>query len=186
MIPDYDSSPQLRGQILAASPSLMDPNFRETLVYITEHSPDGTLGLVLNRPIGRSFKEVVGEADFPDVLADIPVFLGGPVKPTNLLVAEFLPGERDDVITCKLTNQPHELEEFVAEGKGWLRAFIGYSGWNEGQLEGELMEDAWRVRRPSSVLFSHKTSGGLWNAYVGEDERWRKLLPHLPHYPNMN
>ena len=78
-----------RGQLLIAGPGLIDPNFFRTVVLVIEHSDDGALGLVLNRPSETTVGEAVSELDqLLDV--DDPLFIGGPVQPSALIVlAEF-------------------------------------------------------------------------------------------------
>ena len=66
----------LTGLVLAASRDLLDPNFNQTLVYIAEHGPDGTLGLVMNRPLDKKLGEVALSPDLPKALQQIPVFPG--------------------------------------------------------------------------------------------------------------
>ena len=80
--PDADGS--LRGQLLIASPALVDPNFARSVVLITEHGPDGAMGVVLNRPSETEVSEVATELE--DVAGSEPVFIGGPVQPQALVV----------------------------------------------------------------------------------------------------
>lgn len=137
----------LRGQLLIASPALQDPNFARTVVLIAEHSCDGAMGLVLNRP---SKTEVEDGVDLlaPLVEDDDVVFTGGPVQPDAVMVlAEF-----DD---------PAQAAALVLADVGFLRAdadlsdtagrirrariFAGHAGWGPGQLDGELEEGSWIV-----------------------------------------
>src|SRR4051812_32421365 len=79
----------LRGQLLIASPSLLDPNFARTVVLITEHSDDGAMGIVLNRPSTATIEEAAPGLE-AIVLPDDDVFVGGPVQPTAIVVlAQF-------------------------------------------------------------------------------------------------
>ena len=75
----------LEGQLLIASPALLDPNFRRAVVLITEHSDEGAAGLVLNRPSPASVSELVPELE-PLVEDEEQVWLGGPVQPNAVLV----------------------------------------------------------------------------------------------------
>ena len=78
-----------RGQLLIAGPSLTDPNFWRTVVLVVEHSDDGALGLVLNRPSETTVGEAVSELEALLDLED-PLYVGGPVQPSALIVlAEF-------------------------------------------------------------------------------------------------
>src|ERR1700720_24899 len=74
-----------KGQLLIAGPSLLDPNFWRSVVLIVEHSDEGALGLVLNRPSETTVGEAVPQLE--DLLAlDEPVFIGGPVQPSAMMV----------------------------------------------------------------------------------------------------
>ena len=78
-----------RGQLLIAGPGLVDPNFWRTVVLIVEHSDEGALGLVLNRPSETTVGEAVSELE-QLLEADDPLYVGGPVQPSALIVlAEF-------------------------------------------------------------------------------------------------
>src|SRR5437763_12184072 len=79
----------LTGSLLVAHPSLLDPNFRRTVLFISAHDPeDGALGVILNRPLDKQVSDLVGEEP-PPALADVPVFLGGPVGRNQLMFAAF-------------------------------------------------------------------------------------------------
>src|SRR3954463_668036 len=81
--------PSLAGSLLVAHPSLLDPNFRRTVLFISAHdAEDGALGVILNRPLDKHVSDLVGE-DPPAGLADVPGFLGGPVGRNHLMFAAF-------------------------------------------------------------------------------------------------
>ena len=135
----------LQGKLLVSSPSLIDPNFRKTVVLIAHHDEDGAMGLVLSHPSDVTASDVVPGLDgLPG--GDDRVFVGGPVQPEAFMVlAEF-----DDVtqaaapIMDRLGFLPADAEpDDLAISR--LRLFAGYSGWAEGQLEAELGEDSWIV-----------------------------------------
>lgn len=131
-----------------ALPVLVDPNFDRTVVLVLEHSPDGALGVVLNRPgdlrLDEPLPSWAGVAAPPAV-----VFVGGPVgagAAIGLGVVPGAPAEREgfvqvagDLGTVDLASAP--LEVGVAE----VRVFAGYAGWGPGQLEGEIEAGAWLV-----------------------------------------
>ena len=174
----------LTGFVLAASRDLLDPNFNQTLVYIAEHGPDGTLGLVMNRPLGKKLGEVALSPDLPKALQQIPVFQGGPVKTTALLFARFQRGKNDEQLRCEIVANPQELIELPKHE--WVRAFAGHAGWSEGQLERELSEGSWLVCRPHTAMLEETVPNAMWEAFVGKDQRWRKLQPFLPKNTGLN
>ena len=127
----------LKGMLLFSTPALFDPNFRRTVVLLGEHSDEGAMGLVLNRPS----ETTVGDA-VPDLAAvagfDAPVYVGGPVQPEAVLVlAEF-----DDASAAAglvvgdvgFARADGDLDQLGA-ATCRARVFAGYSGWAPGQLE---------------------------------------------------
>src|SRR5436853_7719146 len=94
-------SDSLRGSLLVAAPQLLDPNFRRTVVLIAEHSDEGAMGVILNRPSGMTVADAAPELE-PIVGSDAPIFAGGPVQPTaGVVLAEVTEADEpvfDDVV----------------------------------------------------------------------------------------
>src|SRR5215469_14704818 len=86
---DEASARSLAGSLLVAHPNMLDPNFRRTVLFISEHDPgEGALGVIINRPLDRQVADLVTEVP-PAGLAEVPVFLGGPVGKNQLMFAAF-------------------------------------------------------------------------------------------------
>jgi putative transcriptional regulator len=166
---------------------LLDPNFARSVVLITEHSPDGAMGVVLNRPSETEVGEVAPELG-PVVEAE-PVFIGGPVQPQALVVlAEFNDPAAAawivvaDVGFVSAETDNDELERAIRRG----RVYAGYSGWGAGQLEGELAEDAWIVEPPlPSELFADDPEE-LWHTVLARKGGEFALIARMPDDPSMN
>jgi putative transcriptional regulator len=137
----------LRGKLLIASPSLMDPNFSRTVVLIVEHGDEGAMGIVLNR---------VSELDVADAtpaLADLIepgelVHAGGPVQPTAvMIVAEFDDPATAATLVLDRVGFVGADADFDALAADVVRArvFAGMAGWAPDQLEAELERDDWIV-----------------------------------------
>src|SRR5438093_1257984 len=114
---NFEEGDSLTGLVLAAMPELLDPNFHKTIVFIAEHGVSGALGFVMNRPLGRKLAEVSKASEMPESMQNLPVFEGGPVKPTGLLFARFGRGTNDEELVCEILADPREL------GLGCVRAF---------------------------------------------------------------
>lgn len=143
----------LKGRLLVATPELGDPNFFRTVVLMLEHTPDGAVGVVLNRPTETGLGEAAADWEGWDELAAPPavVFVGGPVSQTAVIcvasrVTGAEPPDEDaegfqPVVgalgVADLRRPPGAVEA--------ARIFAGYSGWGGGQLEGELAAGAWWV-----------------------------------------
>jgi len=178
-----------RGRLLVASPSLVDPNFRFAVVFMLEHGDEGALGLVLTRPselpVGDLFEAWSGHARSPTV-----VYRGGPVEP-SAVIALGVTDERtaspafNEVVagigTVDLDTHPDEVTPLRG-----IRTFAGYSGWSAGQLEGELVDDAWLVvdADPTDVL--HPDPARLWWDVVGRQGDGTAMLRHYPEEPGLN
>src|SRR5213594_5140777 len=137
---DEPSARSLAGSLLVAHPNMLDPNFRRTVLFISEHDPnEGALGVIINRPLDRQVADLVTETP-PAGLADVPVFLGGPVGKNQLMFAAF---EWQKGQGLKLNHNLALEQASDAAGEKsrvTICAFVGYAGWGAGQLEGELKQ----------------------------------------------
>lgn len=140
------------GKLLVAHPQLLDPNFERTVVLMLEHSTDGAVGVVLNRPSALPVSNVL--PDLPGLDPDL-VFVGGPVTPE---VAIGLGPDGGAAVLVDI--ETDEGREAVR------RIYAGYAGWMSGQLEAELSEGAWFVVdvEPGDVFDAEPDE--LWNTVV--------------------
>jgi putative transcriptional regulator len=180
----------LRGQLLIASPKIVDPNFRRVVVYMAEHTDDGAMGVVLNRPAETSVAEAVPDLEWLAGDGDAGVWLGGPVSPESVIVlAEFEdPASAALIVDDDLGFVPAEIEDrdTFATGVRRARIFAGHSGWGPGQLESELEEDSWIVEpaRRSDVFTAEP--GALWSQVLRRKGREYVLLATMPMDPSLN
>jgi putative transcriptional regulator len=172
----------LRGRLLVAAPSLLDPNFARSVVLIAEHGDGGAMGLVLNRPSETSVEQAVPEL-VPLSGDGERVFVGGPVS-------------TDSVLALAEVEDPEDASELVLGDVGFVqdpdvsarrgRIFVGYAGWSAGQIEAELDEEAWIVvtAEPDDV-FSDEPDG-LWSAVLRRQGGPLALLATMPPDPSLN
>lgn len=141
----------LTDQLLIAMPALADPNFFQTVTYISEHSANGALGLVINRPLNLTLDQLLDHLDIaterPE-LAKMPIHYGGPVQPEQGFVLHSPVGQWG--ATLRVTGDigittSRDILQAVADGQGPERLLVtlGYAGWGPGQLERELAENSW-------------------------------------------
>lgn len=168
----------LAGRVLLAAPELVDPNFNQTLVWVAEHSEEGALGFILNRPIEKTLGEVAGGPGLTDVLRSVPLGFGGPVQPGQLALVVFV--QQAGAWMCRWGLPPEQLESFQADAAARVRAYLGYAGWGEGQLDREMRDGAWKVVPAEAVMLEPRLARGLWPLLVHGDDRWRALQKHLP------
>lgn len=178
---DFGSSIGLSGSLLISHPSLVDPNFHKTVIYISEHTAeDGALGVVLNRPADRTVGDVLPEKDL-GALGRVPIFLGGPVATDQLIFAAFVWNLETQRIQCEHHLSVEAAQERAVTQAAEVRAFIGYSGWNKGQLEGELAQHAWLVTaRPARELLNAARAPRLWRETLGTFGPWFQLVSEAP------
>jgi putative transcriptional regulator len=180
----------LRGKLLLAAPVLKDPNFDRTVVFIAEHSDEGAMGLVLNRPSDAPVAEAIPDLDWVAGSEDASVFVGGPVAPNGVIVlAEWEdPSQAVVLVDDDLGFVPGDVEDTGALAAAVRRArvYAGHAGWGPGQLEDELAEDAWIVESPlREELFSDDPEG-LWAAVLRRKGREFALLSTMPPDPSLN
>src|SRR6476661_4911597 len=132
---------------------LLDPNFRRTVVLLLEHTEEGAIGVVLNRPSDTEAREAV-----PDLRAvltdDEPIFLGGPVQPeTVIALADHAePEEQDETIVGSIASLEFDDDvDHLHRTVNRARVFAGYAGWSTGQLEDEIDEEASRLWKTARV-----------------------------------
>jgi putative transcriptional regulator len=161
----------LRGRLLVATPLLGDPNFERTVILVLEHTAEGAVGVVLNRPTAVDFIEPLpawyGLAAYPPVL-----FVGGPVA-AGSAIGLGRSGE-GPVATVDLSLDPAE------QGVEEVRVFSGYAGWSEGQLEDELDAGAWWVvpSEPDDAMCAEPD--GLWRAVLKRQPDRLALFANFP------
>lgn len=178
----------LKGSLLIASPNLADPNFARTVVLVTEHSEEGAVGVVLNRP-SEAVVEEAAPALEPVVDYGEVVHVGGPVQPTAITVlAEFNIPDRaaamvlDDIGFMAAGS---DLEE-VAEVTRRARVFAGYAGWGPGQLDAELDREDWIVHRPTHDEIFTGDPEGLWSTVLDRKGGKFRLVARMPLDPSLN
>jgi putative transcriptional regulator len=178
----------LRGQLLIAGAGLFDPNFRRTVILVGEHTDEGALGVVLNRPTPLTVLEVV------PALAELAggeerVFVGGPVQPeAAVLIAEFEePGLADMPVFGSIGFLIGDVDPGAVERFHRARIFAGYAGWGPGQLEAELETGSWILEPalPEDVFNSDPER--LWsNVLRRKGGRDFSLLSTMPFDPSTN
>jgi putative transcriptional regulator len=185
------SSPDfLTNQFLIAMPAMTDANFAQTVTFIWEHNEDGALGIIINRPLQMRLADVFEQLRMPSHASPLghqPVMQGGPVQTDRGFVVHHAGGAwehtRQVSSRIQVTTSPDILSA-MASGFGPETALValGYAGWSAGQLESELIQNAWlTVPCDERILFD-----------TPYDQRWRaagRLLgidlatisPHVGH-----
>ncbi len=179
----------LEGQLLLASPQLVDPNFVRTVVLLVQHNDEGAFGLVINRPTGKTVQELwkqVGESPCENRQ---PVHLGGPVSgPLMAIHAADGLAEMEIIEGVYFAAKKQNLDELVRREVPF-KVFVGHSGWGPGQLEGEIEQGAWRVL-PAKQADVFDPADDLWQRLM--QRALTGILPemlgikHVPPDPSLN
>ena len=176
----------IAGSLLIAHPSMLDANFRRTVLFITNHTEgDGAFGMILNRPTGQMAVDLLPELKMEE-LGGVPVFLGGPVAADRLMFAAFQWDPIEERVTCDIHLSVERANELVTLGTAEVRAFVGYAGWSAGQLENELRLGGWLVRSSREEILDVGQCPDLWAAVLREMGPYFRLLASVPDDPSLN
>jgi putative transcriptional regulator len=177
----------LRGHLLVASPGLIDPNFRRTVVLVTEHTDEGAAGLILNHPSPVEVAAAVPQLE-PVVDDGDQVWVGGPVQPEAVLVlGEFLDPDDAAVPLFGSLGFPSLVEpEEIVPATTRRRVFAGYAGWGEGQLEAEVEDEDWILEPALADDAFTDDPGDLWSDVLRRKGGVYELVARIPEDPRVN
>jgi putative transcriptional regulator len=162
---------ELCSSLLVAMPQLADPNFRRAVVLIVHHDADSTFGLVLNREVDLSVRELCESLDFSwHGKTSAEVAWGGPVETNTgwLLFQDDVDTQVEGEHISRLEGElcfagsMDVLRQLAARPPQDLRIFLGYAGWGKGQLETELAQGAWVVAPMSAEIVFDVPAESMW------------------------
>jgi len=178
-----------KGRILISEPFLMDNYFKRSIVLITEHNDEGTVGFVLNKPINMKVNEIM--SDFPEI--NSVVSLGGPVQ-TNTLhyihtLGDIIPGSIKVIDNIYWGGEFAIIKRLLESGSlnnENIRFFLGYSGWQASQLDDELNDNAWVVAeiKPDEIMMPMNKV--FWNKALNRLGKKFQMWANFPENPQMN
>lgn len=156
-------SVNLTDNFLIAMPAMTDPYFSGALVYVCQHTAEGAMGVIINRPIDMTLGVLFEKVELPlerAELANCPVYFGGPVQLDRGFVLHRPVGEWQSTLSVSggdigLTSSRDVLVSLGASGEpSEMLVTLGYSGWGAGQLEAEMGQNAWlSVPASHNILF---------------------------------
>ena len=167
----------LNNQFLIAMPGLLDPHFSHTVTYLCQHNQEGALGIVINRPTGMKLKDIFEQMDIKTDREDIAntlIFAGGPVQQERGFVIHS-PCQRQwdsSIATSEniILTSSRDILEAIANGDGPNHFLIalGYAGWGSGQLEKEIVENAWLNTPCGEAILFETPINQRWNAAASQ------------------
>ncbi len=167
--------PYLDGQLLVAMPTMMDPRFERTVIYLCAHSADGAMGLVVNKILDSlSFPDLLRQLGIETAEVDerIRVHFGGPVESGRGFVLHSADYDHEATMQVRdgfALTATLDVLKAMAEGRGPRHSLLalGYAGWAPGQLDGELRANGWlTVPADEELVFGKDADGGKWERAV--------------------
>lgn len=178
-----------KGKLLIAEPSILnDKSFNRSVIYLTEHSNDGSIGFIMNKPSEFILNDLI-----PEIKCNFKIYNGGPVEQENLYFIHKLPelitnsihisnniywGGNFDVLTGLLNNNLIKSSD--------IRFFLGYSGWSKDQLDDELNMSSWIVINNHFSNLLNVNSDEFWKNELLEIGGEYQIWANAPEDPELN
>lgn len=158
--------------LLIAVPQMGDPNFAKSVVLVLQHDEDGAFGLVINRPTEITLQQFAESQEFfcHGDLTDDPVYRGGPVQLERgwILHDDATIDEKQVIVPgLYVSSGTIALEDLLERGHRPFRLYLGYAGWEAGQLEKEMMEGSWITANADAKYVFH-AADKMWNAILSD------------------
>lgn len=178
-----------KGKILISEPFLPDTFFNRSIIYLTDHTPDGSVGFILNKKLDLQVSAAIeGFEHWDEYLS-----MGGPVAPDTLHYLHKL----GDIIPNSILVEGDifwggdidSIRELIKSGKikqSQIRFFLGYSGWSAGQLERELKENSWIIAKVNSNIVLSNKGDDIWKRVLKSFKNKYRMWADFPDSPEMN
>lgn len=177
-----------KGKVLISEPFLSDRFFNRTIVFLTEHGPEGSVGFILNRILELMVSNAVEGLE----IWEENLSVGGPVASDTLhflhTLGDIVPGSVPVIPGIWWGGDLDIIRELIGAGRvrrDQLRFFLGYSGWSKGQLRKELNDNSWVIATvPNDVVM--KSRGDVWKDVLRSLDNKYKIWAEFPESPEMN
>ena len=184
-----EKSALIQGNILLAEPFMMDSNFVQATILLTDYHHSGSVGFILNKPINMMVNDLL--ANFPEIASE--VYFGGPVATDTIHylhnVGELLEGSKL-VSHGVYWGGDFDKLKFLIKNKmilpNQIRFYVGYSGWSPGQLEEELKTGSWVISKGDPNYVFKSSSHGLWKQVMMDKGEIYAILSEMPETTNYN
>ncbi len=172
----YTETSWLTGQFLIAMPSMPDPRFARSVIYMCSHGPNGAMGLMVNRLYGEvNFRALLQQLNLKTAgdTPDLTVHYGGPVESGRGFVLHSTDYLRDGAMRIDDTialSATVEILQALADGTGPERALmaLGYTGWGAGQLDAEMTANGWLTAPASDDILFDAEIETKWERALGK------------------
>ncbi len=185
---EYNKVIPKKGRVLVAEPFLQDTYFKRSLVLLTEYSEEGAVGFVLNKPLDVKVNEVMNDLPFTKE----HVSIGGPVS-TNTVhyihtLGDTIPNSVHVIDNIYWGGDFDFIKHMVQIGEiqpGQIRFFLGYSGWQAGQLENELEQNSWLITEIGAQSIM-SPNAKIWKTTLSQLGDKYKIWSNFPENPGLN
>jgi putative transcriptional regulator len=178
-----------KGKILISEPFLPDSFFSRSIVYLTDHSAQGSVGFILNKKLDLTVSNSIGGFEGWDEKLN----MGGPVAPDTLHylhnLGEIVPNSVHVEGSIYWGGDIDTIRGLIKEGKinkSQIRFFLGYSGWSAGQLERELKENSWVIATVRSEVVMNNRGDDTWKRVLRGLKNKYRVWADFPDSPEMN
>lgn len=181
--------PPAKGRVLISEPFLDDPYFKRTTVLLAEHNEEGTIGFILNKELDVSLKDAI--QGFPAFNG--PLGFGGPVCKDQLFylhtLGDTIGGSMEIKKGLYWGGDFDTVKSLIKDEKispAQIRFFIGYSGWNPGQLEDEISKKSWIVCESKIQSVMKESGSQLWTELLKSLGKHYSIMANFPEDPSLN
>lgn len=177
------------GKVLVSEPFLLDSYFKRAVILLGEHSEEGTVGFILNKPTDLNLNDAL--EDFPQF--EVPLYFGGPVQTDTIhflhTIGEKLEGSKKILPGIYWGGSLEALKLMIETGqvkKEEIRFFAGYSGWEPNQLDDELKGKTWLISQGKKDFAFAENPEELWGQVLRTMGSQYAVLANFPEDPSLN
>jgi len=178
-----------KGKILISEPFLPDTFFSRSIVYLVDHSPQGSVGFILNKKIDLTLNNAITGFEGWDEKLN----MGGPVAPDTIhylhTMGDMIPKSVFVEDNIFWGGDIDSIRDLVSSGKitrAQIRFFLGYSGWSAGQVQRELKENSWVIAKVKSEIIMNNRGEDTWKRVLRSFKNKYRIWADFPDSPEMN
>ena len=178
-----------KGRLLISEPSLNDNVFFKSVILLTHHNDEESIGLILNHPTKINLNEILNNIP----LSDLPIYIGGPVEKQSLhfihTLGSIIPNSKQIIDGIYFGGDFDAVIQLMNDKritKNEIRFFVGYSGWEAEQLNNEIRDDAWIVQTAKNELCMNYSTPKLWSDIIKTKKMEHAIWANMPKDPSLN
>ncbi|MEG1563000.1 MAG: YqgE/AlgH family protein [Bacteroides sp.] len=178
-----------RGKILISEPFLCDATFGRSVVFLVDHTDEGSMGLIINKELPLLLNDIIKEFKYLD---NIPLYKGGPIGTDTLFYLHQLPYISGALSVGKdlyMNGDFEAIKRYILQGnpiEGKIRFFLGYSGWECEQLTQEIEENTWIIGKEDPAFLLKEASKEMWRKSLKKLGSKYETWSRFPQVPSMN